>query len=43
MLNIPTLMAEKLAYTFEKAGRQDFMHMIARPLMNKDIENRKTM
>ena len=27
----------------KKAGRQDFMHMIARPSINKDIKNRKTM
>ena len=27
----------------EKAGRQDFMDMIARPSINQDIKNRKTM
>ena len=29
-------------FPIEKAGRQDFTHMIARPSINKDIKNRKT-
>ena len=30
-------------FPIEKAGRQDFMHMIIWPLINKDINSRKTM
>ena len=30
-------------FPVEKAGRQDFTHMIARPLINKDIHNRQAV
>ena len=30
-------------FPIEKARRQDFTHMIARPSINKDIENQKTV
>ena len=30
-------------FSIEKAGRQNFKHTIARPSINRDIKNRKTM
>ena len=30
-------------FPIEKAGKQDLMHMIVRPAINKDIKNRKAM